>query len=379
MWIIDRYLLRQYVFTFVVCFVSLTGLYTVIDAFGRLDDFTSGGRSIQQAFSAAAWYYAIQSIGFFNKTSGVLAMIAAMFTVTWTQRHNEMTALLAAGMPRLRVLRSVICAALLIALTSALLREFVIPDIRYSLSVDSKSVGNELMSDLAPQYDNLSDILLGGEQVAVERQMIIKPKFDLPPAYASQFGDVIAGSEAKYIAPEGDRPSGYLVREVKRPANVDSRPSIALADGSPFVVTRMNATWLQPNEVFVVSGVPLDLLASGGQWRDYASTLELVHELRNPSTELGPDVSVATHKRVVQPLLDVTLLLIGLPLVVARGASSPYLAVGLSIAVVAGFFLCSLGGESLGSGGWISPALAAWVPLFIFAPLAAGQIGSINR
>ena len=90
-------------------------------------------------------------------------------------------------------------------------------------------------------------------------------------------------------------------------------------------------------------------------------------------------MSVATHKRVVQPLLDVTLLLIGLPLVVARGASSPYLAVGLSIAVVAGFFLCSLGGESLGSGGWISPALAAWVPLFIFAPLAAGQIGSINR
>ena len=103
---------------------------------------------------------------------------------------------------------------------------------------------------MAPQYDNLSDILLGGEQVAVERQMIIKPKFDLPPAYASQFGDVIAGSEAKYIAPEGDRPSGYLVREVKRPANVDSRPSIALADGSPFVVTRMNATWLKPNEVF---------------------------------------------------------------------------------------------------------------------------------
>ena len=33
-----------------------------------------------------------------------------------------------------------------------------------------------------------------------------------------------------------------------------------------------------------------------------------------------PDVRVTVHSRVVQPILDVTLLFLGLPLVVARGS-----------------------------------------------------------
>ena len=379
MWIIDRYLLRQYVFTFVICFVSLTGLYTVIDAFGRLDDFTGEGRSLSEAFSAAAWYYSLQSIGFFNKTSGVLAMIAAMFTITWAQRHNEMTALLAAGLPRIRVLRSVIAAALVIAVISTLLRELVIPNLRTELAIDSKSVGGEALVELAPRYDNQSDILVGGQQVAIQRGVVVEPKFDLPPAFAADLGESITGSEAVYYKPTKERPAGFLIRDVERPINIDTRSSIFLHDGSPLVVTRRDAAWLKPGEVFVVTGVPIELLIAGGNWRDYASTAELIREMANPSTELGPDVSVAAHTRLAQPFLDATLLLIGLPLVVSRGARSPYIAVGLSIAVVAGFFLISLSGQSLGVGGWLSPAFAAWLPLFIFAPLAAAQSVTLNQ
>ena len=37
--IIDRYLLRQFLHTFVICFLSLTGLYIVFDAFTNLEAF----------------------------------------------------------------------------------------------------------------------------------------------------------------------------------------------------------------------------------------------------------------------------------------------------------------------------------------------------
>ena len=47
--IIDRYLLRQYVKTFLICWFSLTGLYVVVDAFSNLDEFLRfvrvGGRT----------------------------------------------------------------------------------------------------------------------------------------------------------------------------------------------------------------------------------------------------------------------------------------------------------------------------------------------
>lgn len=379
MWIIDRYLLRQYAFTFVICFVSLAGLYTVIDAFGRLDDFTAPGRTLADSVATAAQYYALQSVGFFNKTSGVLALIAAMFTVTWAQRNNEMTALLAAGLPRLRVLRPVLISAVAIAILSVGLREFVIPKYRNQLITDSKHAGGEALAELAPRYDNFSDILIGGAQVAPERNTILEPRFDLPPGYADRFNESLAAAEAIHYAKSGERPAGYLLRGVTRPADIDSRPSLFTQEGEPLIVTRSGADWLKPGEAYVVSGVPLGLLISGSQWRDLAPTTELVSELSNPSIELGADARVAAHTRLVQPLLDVTLLMIGLPLVVSRGASSPYLAVGLGIAVVACFFIISLGGQALGIGGWLSPTLAAWAPLFLFVPFAAGQSTALDQ
>ena len=41
MMILDRYLLRQFVQIYVICFLSLTGLYVVIDAFGHMSSFSA--------------------------------------------------------------------------------------------------------------------------------------------------------------------------------------------------------------------------------------------------------------------------------------------------------------------------------------------------
>ena len=46
--IIDRYMLRQFVQVLVICFLSLIGLYIVIDAFGHLDHFVDYCRKARQ-------------------------------------------------------------------------------------------------------------------------------------------------------------------------------------------------------------------------------------------------------------------------------------------------------------------------------------------
>src|SRR5687767_12649615 len=103
--IIDRYLLRQYFQVLAICFLSLIGLYVVVDAFGHLDHFVDYADERGNLLGIMASYYGYRSIAFFDKLSGVLALVALMFTVTWIQRHQEMTALMAAGIPRMRVLR----------------------------------------------------------------------------------------------------------------------------------------------------------------------------------------------------------------------------------------------------------------------------------
>src|SRR5688500_7052859 len=128
MFILNRYLLRQFLQVFAICFFSLTGLYIVIDAFGHLDHFSShaerGGGSL---LGIMASYYAYHSLPFFDGTSGILAMVSAMFTVTWLQRHQELTAIMAAGISKLRILKPLLFAAAGVSLLGVANRELVLP------------------------------------------------------------------------------------------------------------------------------------------------------------------------------------------------------------------------------------------------------------
>ncbi|MEM6330709.1 MAG: LptF/LptG family permease, partial [Planctomycetota bacterium] len=182
--IVDRYVLRQFVQFYLICFLSLVGLYIVIDAFGRLDHFTSHSKEGGSLLTVMGRYYGYKSLAFFNQTSGVLALIAAMFTVTWSQRHNEMTALMAAGVPRLRVLRPVILAAIATSLAAAAARELVIPGVRHELAADTKNLGGDSPTPITPRWDNQTDVLLGGEAALVNRRTIQQPVFKLPPELA---------------------------------------------------------------------------------------------------------------------------------------------------------------------------------------------------
>ena len=88
------------------------------------------------------------------------------------------------------------------------------------------------------------------------------------------------------------------------------------------------------------------------------------------STDLGAGVRVAVHNRLIRPFLDATLLFLGLPLIVSRANRNPFVAIGLCLAVVTIFMVVVIGCQSLGSSGWMQPALAAWLPLMIFGPVA---------
>ncbi|MCR4413392.1 MAG: LptF/LptG family permease, partial [Thermoguttaceae bacterium] len=114
MWIIDRYLLRQFLHTFLICYLSLTGLYIVFDAFTNLESFLRCADRLSGLFHVMAVHYGFRAIWFFDRTVGLLTLTSAMFTVAWIQRHNELVALLAAGVSKVRVLVPVIAAAAMI-------------------------------------------------------------------------------------------------------------------------------------------------------------------------------------------------------------------------------------------------------------------------
>ena len=329
--IIDRYMLRQFVQVLVICFLSLIGLYIVIDAFGHLDHFVDYADKHGSLLGTMAGFYAYRAIAFFDRTSGVLTLIAVMFTVTWIQRHHEMTALLAAGISRMRVLRPVLIAAIGVSLFAAANREVVMPNIRQHLAVDSKNLGGEQESLMQSRFDS-NNILIGGERIVPAEQENRPRQASCCRGSLDQFGKQLTAAEARFLPAEGNRPSGYLLSGVTAPKALLKQPSAACWTASRSIITPVGNDWLQPDQVFVVSGVSFEFLAAGANWRDFAATSEMIRELRNPSTDLGTDVRVAIHTRFMQPFLDTTLLFLGLPFVVTRTNRNPFIAIGLCLA-----------------------------------------------
>jgi lipopolysaccharide export system permease protein len=376
--IIDRYMLRQFVQVLIICFLSMTGLYIVIDAFGHLDRFIDNAEKSGNLLGTLAAYYSYRAIWFFNQTGSVLTLVAVMFTVTWIQRHQEMTALLAAGIKRTRVLRPVLLAAIAVSLLGAANREFVMPNIRQQLATDSKNLDGEQKAELQSRFDSQTGILIGGDKIVPSQQKIVKPVIGLTRGLFDQFGKQLIAEEARYLPAQGDLPGGYLLSGVTAPKALLKSPSMLL-NNTPIVITPVGNDWLKDDQVFIVSGVSFEFLAAGAAWQDFASTPEMISQLRSPSVDLGADVRVSIHKRFVQPFLDATLLFLGLPFVVTRTSRNPFISIGLCLAVVTVFMLVVLGCQSLGSKGLLQPQLAAWLPLIIFAPIAAGLADELYK
>ncbi len=371
MTILDRYLLRQFVQIFVICFLSLTGLYVVIDAFGHLDHFTAYAEEQGNLIGIIAQYYGYRSLSFFDRTSGILAMIAAMFTVAWLQRHQELTAMLAAGISKFRVIKPLLVAAVVVSLLGVANRELVIPNVRDQLTRDTKHLSGDQSRDLEARFDNRTDILIGGEKTVAAEAKIIKPTFVLPPALA-QYGKQIVAQNAYFLPATAEHPQGYLLEEVSTPRKIGRLDSLSLNERL-VIATPKDTSWLGSNQAFVVSEVPFRLLANGSAWRSYASTGELITELGNPSTDLGPDVRVAVHTRLMQPFMDGTLLMLGLPLMFSRRSRNVFLSFGICLLVALSFSLVSLACQSLGGLSLLRPTLAAWLPLLVFVPVAVAM------
>ena len=149
----------------------------VFDLFTNLDEFVAAGRAAGSVPRFIASFYLFQTIGLFDRVGGLLALVSAMFTVSWIQRNNEMTALMAAGVSRNRVLLPIIAAVAVVSLILAANREIVMPRLRHELSRGSKDPGGSKPQGLSWRYDGRTNVLLGGKNSFADQQRIEEPHF----------------------------------------------------------------------------------------------------------------------------------------------------------------------------------------------------------
>lgn len=368
--VIDRYVLWLFTKVLIISFFSLLGLYVVIDLMANFQEFSTYGEKTAGGLPAVLWdYYSPRIYWFFDITAGLMAMVAGVFAATWMQRTHELTALMAAGISPARTVRFVWLATLCVAAMGVVNREVFLPRVRDKLARNAQDWLGNAAKPCRPVWDLKTNILISGKNTFANKKRIDSPTFSQLPKEVETWGRQIVGENAWYRPPIDGRPGGYLVRGVRLPANLATLDSAQLA-GEPLLFGHKDSSWLKPGECFVVSGVTFEQLTVGSQWQEYMSTAELISGLYNQSLDYGSYVRVTLHKRFVQPLLDVTLIFLGLPLVLARGQRNLFVAGGYAASLVLAFFCVTLVSHSLGTNYLLSPHLAAWLPLLVFAPIA---------
>ena len=146
-----------------------------------------------------------------------------------------------------------------------------------------------------------------------------QPLFRLPPSWPPGAGRSPPTTPI-YQPATAEHPAGYLLQQAcKQPANLGQLASLSLG-GKPVLFSPADTPWLKPDECFVASVVTFEQLSVGGAWRQNLSTLELITGLRGQTIEPGADVRLTLHSRFVQPLLDLSLVLLGIPLVLSRAS-----------------------------------------------------------
>ena len=370
---IDRYLLTLYARILSICFCSVAGLLIVIHLFNNLEDFDRYAEASQATLpQTLVDYYGPFALSVFERLSAMLVLLAVLFTIGWLNKTNELTALLAAGIPKRRIIRPLLAASLTVILATAVLRETAIPYFQDQLDRKPSDLTGEVLRPIRPAFDPHSVTLIQGRNLRLVNKEIIDVNIKIQggPLLPS-VGNKILARQAVYREACPEHPAGYLLTDVQTPRNIEARPSIAdPVSGGPLLLTPRDYAWLAPGSCFLASTIEYETLRGGSSWQQYASIAELVAHLRaERSAHSGNDLRVGIHQRLLRPLVDWTVLLLGIPILLMRPDRHMFWVAGVSLAVVGGFTAVVMGLAAIGSSGYLlSPQLAIWLPLIIFLP-----------
>lgn len=368
MTVMDRYVTLTFFKIFAICLICLTGLFVVVDVFSNLEEFIELGQKSSGMVSILIDYYAPRALEIFDRTGALLALTAAIGTLVWMQRYNELAAIEAGGICKSRVVRPILGSALILVGLSIVNRELVIPRFRESLARSAQSWDGTESQSISPVQDQETAVWILSGKVTPANRTITQPEFRLPTT-GNAIGAEVAAEMALGVEANADHPSGFLLKDVKRPIDIGDKPSIYLMQ-RPFVLTAYDQPWLQQNELFIASNLSLNDIAYGPRLRRFSSVIQQVAELRNASVWSSHRQRVEVHSRVIRPVVDFSILLIGLPLVVSRRDRNIFVALGVCLLVVLGIQVLIIGCQWLGAYRIIgSAALAAWLPAISLFPL----------
>lgn len=367
----DRYLLRSFLHTFVVCFVALFGLVVVIDLLENLDEFIdrNEGKGLESLLTRIGWFYGYQSILFLDRAGPALTIISVVVVLILFQRSGELHPLLSAGVSMRRILAPLVFATIGINGLLVLNQELVVPRFAYH-ALEGRGVTSKQGPEVESAYDHLTRIQIDGKKLLPAKKTIEFAEFVLPAPGIVEELTTLKAEKAKFRRGHQGRPTGWYLVHVT--------PSFR---DLPLTESGREIIFDEPDidGVFVATALAPDQLYKRTSSYTMLSSSELMLRIQNPAFGL---VSVHRlvlhlHSRFLQPLLNIIAVLLTIPLMVRRESLGLVVDSGICALLQGIMFGVIQVCQFLGGSLILPPDLAAWLPVIIggcLVTIVGGQL-----
>jgi|SRR5581483_1005372 lipopolysaccharide export system permease protein len=361
--LLDRYLLRELLIPLGFCLCGFLIFWIAFDLFGSIGDYQSKGLFIGDV----AEIYIVRIPEFLVTILPIVLLLALLYTLTNHARHNELTAIRAAGVSLWRICVGYLVVGLVLSLVLFALNELWVPN--------SAEMAERIMQRRTPTK-------MGAFDKDVQTKLGLKNGRDGRTWFVESYNlrtHVMTGPQVDWTLPDGSR-----CRVIARHAEYrdgmwtfgDAQEyRSAPGGGSDSVLVMQTNSLVMPE----FSETP-DEFKRENDFNNRLARLPRGQSPEIPVSELldylrlHPDQSKAGRERLYTQLFGrlatpwtcLVVVVIAIPFGAASGRRNVFVGVASSIVICFAFYVLQRVCLAMGIGGALPPFLAAWLPNLSF-------------
>lgn len=378
--ILDKYIIKNFLVGYLIAFFVLIGLITIIDLFVNLDEFAQLSEKSNlgplAVIANIIRYYGMHSLLYFRDFAGMITVIAAAFSLGRMTRSNELTAVLASGVSLKRVIAPIILMAILFTGVLVIDQELIIPNLADRLTLKRDVLPGQQRYELWFISDKNGSLINSANYdvaTATMKEPTIITRSRQSDSLIWDVSGKISAASATYnpSTQSWDLKDGvFLARQEqlgRRPAEEKARR------GRPPQRIESYKSDITPQDIPILRKEKFMGLLSSKQLADLAARSSQVKDL----TQLYSQ----KHFRITDPVINLIMLMVGLPVLVCREPKAMKSAIMASFGITVACFLVTFLAKIAATEvifHRVIPELWAWLPIFIFLPIAFIEIDSMK-
>lgn len=342
---IDYYIIKKFLGTFFFAILLLIFIVIIFDISENIDEFLEKGAPLH----AIIFDYYVNFIPYFvNLFSYLFTFISVIYFTSKMASQSEIVAILSSGISYYRMLRPYFISAVILAILSFYLANFLIPQ----TSQNRRIFKNRYITDMNMDKDrNMHFQINPGTYVYLEY-------FNIKNQTGYKFTLEKFRDNELYYKMIADRIEWDTVNQSWKIFQYHTRTIDGLNEQLTSGAMLDTVFNLKPSDLYIVK-----------ERYEEMDFIELNAYIRNEKIKGSEEVvffEVEKHSRIASPFATLVLTLIGVTLSSRKIRGGIGMHLGLGILLTFSFILLMKVSTVFGTFGNLSPAIAAWIPNIIY-------------